>query len=483
MKVNLLVNGQDVPAASGAVFERRNPLSGKVASVAAAAGVDDARKAVEAAALAFPEWAKLGPNARRERLSRAADLLASRSGEIVAMMTAEIGAAAPWAQFNVRLATNMLREAAAMTTQITGDVMPSDRSERLAISIRQPVGVCVGIAPWNAPVILAIRAIAMPLACGNTVVLKASELCPATHRLLGQVMNDAGLGDGVVNVVTNAPDDAPAVVAALVQHPAVARINFTGSTRVGRIVGQLAAAVMKPVLLELGGKAPMIVLEDADLDEAVASAAFGAFMNQGQICMSTERLVVMDKVADQFVTQLAAKAKSLKVGDPSLIPDVAIGCLIGTEAVARVQKLIEDAVAKGATLVCGGQVQRTIMHPAVLDHVTKDMDIYYEESFGPVVCVTRVSSTDDAVLVANDTEYGLASAIFTANIAKGLTMARQIRSGSCHINGPTVQDEAHMPFGGMKASGFGRFGGHEAIHEFTETRWITVETGPVHYPI
>jgi vanillin dehydrogenase len=483
MKVSLLINDQDVAAANGATFERLNPISGAIASTAAAAGAHDATAAADAAAAAFPAWSALGPNERRARLNRAADLLQSRAKEFVTIMTAEIGAASAWAQFNVRLATQMLREAAAMTTQICGEVMPSERTQRLAMSIRQPAGVAVGIAPWNAPIILAVRAIAMPLACGNTVILKASELCPGTHRMIGDVMRDAGLGAGVVNVVTNAPDDAPIVVQTLIEHPAVRRINFTGSTRVGKIVAEIAARQLKPVLLELGGKAPMIVLEDADLDEAVAAAAFSAFMNQGQICMSTERLVVQDTVADAFVAKLATKAASLKVGDPTIEPDVAIGSMIGIAPITRAQQLLEDATKKGARIVTGNEVNGTIMRPTVIDFVTPEMKIYHEETFAPVVCIVRVKDVEEAIQVGNDTEYGLAGAVFTRDMAVAMDVARRLQSGSCHINGPTVQDEAHMPFGGMKASGYGRFGGHAAIHEFTDLRWITMETGPVHYPI
>ena len=483
MEVNLLINDLDVAAANGTTFVRKNPINGTIASTAAAAGKDEAIAAANAAAAAFPAWSALGPSERRARLNRAADLLQSRAGDFVAIMTAEIGAASAWAQFNVRLATNMLREAAAMTTQITGEVMPSDRPQRLAMSIRQPAGVCLGIAPWNAPIILGVRAIAMPLACGNTVVLKASELCPGTHRMIGDVMRDAGLGAGVVNVVTNAPDDAAVVVQTLIEHPSVRRINFTGSTRVGKIVAELAGRQLKPVLLELGGKAPMIVLEDADLDEAVAAAAFSAFMNQGQICMSTERLVVQETVADAFVERLAAKAASLKVGDPLTTPDVAIGSMIGTAPIARAQQLLDDATAKGARIVVAGKVKGTIMSPTVVDYVTAEMKIYHEETFAPVVCVVRVKDVEEAIHVGNDTEYGLAGAIFSRNMVLAYDVARRLQSGSCHINGPTVQDEAHMPFGGMKASGYGRFGGNAAIHEFTDLRWITMETGPVHYPI
>jgi acyl-CoA reductase-like NAD-dependent aldehyde dehydrogenase len=480
--IDLLIDGKTVPAAKGRSFERRNPLNDSVATKAAAASVEDARAAADAAAKAFPAWSALGPNERRALLMKAADAMAAKTPDFIARMAAEIGATAGWAGFNVHLAAGMLREAAAMTTQIGGEVIPSDKPGCIAMAVRQPVGVILGIAPWNAPVILGTRALAMPLACGNTVVLKASELCPGTHRLIAECLLEAGLPAGVVNVVTNAPEDAPAVVEALIAHPAVRRINFTGSTRVGRIIAETAARHLKPVLLELGGKAPMLVLDDADLDEAVKAAAFGAFMNQGQICMSTERLVVDRKVADDFVGKFAAKANTLVAGDPHK-GNTPLGAVVSREAVLKVQDLIKDATGKGAKLVAGGRAEGAIMDAAVLDHVTPDMKIYYEESFGPVVCVVRAQDDEDAIRIANDTEYGLSAAVFSRNIPRAMNVARRIDSGICHVNGPTVHDEAQMPFGGTKASGYGRFGGKAGIDQFTELRWITIETQPGRFPI
>jgi len=339
----------------------------------------------------------------------------------------------------------------------------------------------LGIAPWNAPVILGVRAVAMPLACGNAVVLKASEVCPATHRLIGSTLVDAGLGDGVVNVITHDAQDAGAIADALIAHPAVRRVNFTGSTRVGRLVAQTAAKHLKPVLLELGGNAPLIVLDDADLDAAVDAAVFGAFANQGQICMSTERIIVDAKVADEFAAKLAKRVAALPIGDPRE-GEVVLGSVVGTATVERVQKLVGDAVKKGAKVIAGGETKGTIMQGIVVDHVTPAMDLFREESFGPQVSITRVQSADEAVRLANDTEYGLSSAVFSRDVARALELAKRIESGICHINGPTVHDEAQMPFGGTKASGYGRFGGKTAIDEFTELRWITIQTTPRHYP-
>jgi len=478
--VNLMIGERDVGAADGRTFDRIDPFTGEVATRAAAASVADAIAAAEAAAAAFPAWSALGPNARRALLLKAADLFDAKSAEFSALITAECGAIGPWGHFNSHFAASLMREAAAMTTQISGEVIPTDKPNNMAMAIRQPVGVVLGIAPWNAPVILGVRAIAMPLACGNTVVLKASELCPGTHALIGQVMREAGLPPGVVNVVTNAPAEAAKVVETLIAHPVVRRINFTGSTKVGRIIAETAARYLKPVLLELGGKAPMVILDDADLDAAVSAAAFGCFANMGQICMSTERLIVDEKVADEFVEKFAKKAKGLPHGDPR--GQVILGSLVSKEAVARNKELLDDAIAKGADLVAGGKVDGTVINATVLDYVTPAMRIYSEESFGPVKPVIRVKSVDEAVRVANDTEYGLSSSVFGKDIARALSVAKRIQSGICHINAPTVHDEGQMPFGGTKASGYGRFGGKAAIDEFTELRWITIQTGPHPYP-
>jgi len=479
--VDLLIDNASAKATGGATFDRLNPLTGEVATRAAAAGVADAVRAADAAAAAFPGWAEVAPAARRALLSKAADLLAAKAGDFAPVMAAETGATAMWAGFNCMLAADMLREAAAMTTQISGEVIPSNVPGSLALGYRQPVGVVLGIAPWNAPVILGVRAVAMPLACGNTVVLKASEMCPGTHRLIGTVLQEAGLPPGVLNVVTNAPKDAGSVVEALIAHKAVRRVNFTGSSRVGRIVARKCAEHLKPVLLELGGKSPLIVLDDADLEEAVAAAAFGAFANQGQICMSTERIVVDEKVADAFVERFAAKAKSLSVGDPREGKAV-LGSLIDRSAAERVTALVLDACAKGAKLVAGGSVSGTLLNAHVLDRVTPQMRIYEEESFGPVTTVVRVRGDEEAIRIANDTPYGLSAAVFSRDVTRALAVAKRLETGICHINGPTVHDEAQMPFGGVKDSGYGRFGGKAAVNEFTELRWITIQSGHRHYP-
>jgi vanillin dehydrogenase len=479
--VKLLIGGRLLDAQAGASFERRNPASGALVSRAAAAQVADAAAAADAAASAFPAWSAQTPGARRALLNKAADLLEARAAEIALMVRDETGSTAGWGHFNVHFAASLLREAAAMTTQVGGEVIPSDVPGSLAMAYRQPVGVVVGVAPWNAPIILGVRAIAMPLACGNTVVLKSSEVCPATHALIGSVLQEAGLGAGVVNVVSTDVKDAESVAETLIAHPAVKRINFTGSTRVGRILALLAAKYLKPILLELGGKAPLIVLADADIDAAVDATVFGAYANAGQICMSTERVIIERAVADEFAAKLVKRVGALPVGNPNE-GEFVIGSVVGPATVQRVQRLLADAQQHGAKLLVGGSATGTIMPGIVVDHVTPAMALFREESFAPQVSITRVDSEDEAVRLANDTDYGLSAAVFTRDLARGFDVARRIESGICHINGPTVHDEAQMPFGGVKGSGYGRFGGKAGVEAFTELRWITMQTTPRHYP-
>ena len=475
---HLHINGANVATQDKRTFERRNPVTGQVVSTGVCASPQDALNAVDAASRAFVQWSATGPNERRALLNRAADALeASRPGFAQTMMD-ETGASALWAGFNVSTAVGILREAAAITTQIAGQVIPSDLPGNLAMALRQPAGVVLGIAPWNAPAILGVRAIATPLACGNTVILKGSELCPASHRFIVDAFEHAGFPAGVVNFIIHAPEDASAVVEAMVAHKAVRRVNFTGSTRVGKLISLMCAQHLKPALLELGGKAPFVVLDDADIEQAVDAAAFGAFMHSGQICMSTERIVVDANVADEFCERLTAKARELKAS-PEGSP---IASVVDMTTVVRCNALIDDALEKGAMLLCGGKASTTLMAPTLLDHVTAAMRIYSEESFGPVKGIVRVNGVEEAVSCANDNEYGLSAAVFGRDTARALRVGQRIESGICHINGPTLHDEPQMHFGGVKNSGIGHFGGQSGIDAFTELRWVTLQTTPRHYP-
>jgi acyl-CoA reductase-like NAD-dependent aldehyde dehydrogenase len=464
------------------VHERTNPVTGLVVSRVHASSVAEARQAANRAAATFPLWSATSPTERRAILNRAADILLDRSHDVAERIGAETGGTRAWSELNCKLGAAILREAAAMTTQVAGEVIPSDRSGTFAMATRQPCGVVLSMAPWNAPIVLAVRSIAMPLACGNTVVFKASELCPGTHALVGEVFAAAGAPTGALSVIHNQEARAPEIVEALIAHPAVRRVNFTGSTRSGRVIAEMAARHLKKVLLELGGKAPLIVLGDADVDEAVRAAAFGAFFHQGQICMSTERLIVHESVADVFTEKLAREAGRMSLGDPADAAN-AIGPMISEQAAMRVKALIDDAVQKGARLVAGGQRHSVWLDATILDQVKPSMRIYYEECFGPVASIIRFREVDEAISIANDTEYGLSAAVFSRDVARALNVAQRLETGICHINSATIHDEPQMPFGGVKSSGHGRFGGRAGIDEFTELRWITIQSGRPVYPI
>ena len=450
-EVPLLIENDDREAAGGATFDRLNPLTGEIASRAAAASLQDAQRAADAAASAFLAWSQTPPAARRALLNKAADLLEGRSAEFAALMGAETGSTAMWAGFNCMLGAGMLREAAAMTTQISGEVIPSDVPGSFAMGL--PAAGRRGARHRALE-----RAGDAGRACYRHAACLRQQRDPqglgdvSRHapRRIGSVLRDAGFAPGVVNVLSNAPRDAGALVEALITHPAVRRVNFTGSSKVGKIVAKVCAEHLKPVLLELGGKCRCFVLDDADVEAAVAAAAFGAFANQGQICMSTERIVVDETIADAFVARFAAKAKSLSVGDPR--EGVAVlGSLVDRSAAERVTALVLDAVAKGARLVSGGSVNGTLIQRArARPRHPRGMRIYHEDSFGPVAVVVRAKGEDEAVRIANDTPYGLSAAVFGRDVNRAFRVARRLETGICHVNGPTVHDEAQMPFGGVK---------------------------------
>jgi acyl-CoA reductase-like NAD-dependent aldehyde dehydrogenase len=483
VQAQLIIDNKTQDAADGRTFDRVHPLSGDLVTRGAAATVADALAAVESAAAAFATWSRTGPNERRNILLKAADVMERRTPELIEAMGREVGAAPQWAGFNGFLTTNLLREAAGLATQIQGETIPTDKPGTLSMTVRVPAGVVLSMAPWNGAGVLAARAIAYPLVCGNTVVFRGSELSPRSHQLIAEVFHEAGLPAGVLNFITTSVEDSAEVVSAIIAHPAVRRINFTGSTRIGRIIAEQAACHLKPCLLELGGKAPLVVLDDADLDGAVNAAVFGAFFYQGQICMSTERFVVDEPVADEFVRRFAERAATLKVGDPSADPTCVVGPMITPDSGARVNDLIKDALAKGADVVTGGPADGAAMAATIVDRVTPDMVIYGQEAFGPITTVVRVSGVDEAVRVANDTEYGLAAAVFGRDTHRALQGALRIDAGHCHVNGATVQTEAQAPYGGVKDSGYGRFDGRAVINEFTDLKWLTIEPSDQPYPI
>ncbi len=467
------IGGAWTPAAGGASYEDCDPFTGDVVATVPAAGPADATAAIDAASAAFEGWRATPPAERQRIFLKAADLLEERRDEVVAMLARETGSTFGFGMFQSFFVPNLFRQAAALAYAPIGQVIPSDTGA-FAMGIRRPVGVVGAFAPWNAALILSARSIAAPLALGNTVVLKPSEWSPWTGGLLwAEIFSEAGVPDGVLNVVTHAPGDAGPIGAVLIEHPAVRRLNFTGSSAVGRLIAEAAGRHLKRVVLELGGYNPLIVLGDADLEYAVNASAFGSFLHQGQICMSTRRIVVERSIADAFVSKLVEKTKSLKTGDPKE-HDTIIGPLINDAALAMVTGRVQDAVAAGARVLAGGEAEGPCFQATLLTDVPPDSEFAQHETFGPVASIEVVEDADEAVARANATSYGLSAGIITGNRERGFALAQRIESGIVHVNDQTVADEPQMPFGGVKDSGFGRFGGQAVVDEFTELRWVTM---------
>ncbi len=483
----LLIGGQEVAAAGGSVTADISPWTGEPYAYVAAGTSADVTAAIDAAQAAFPAWSAMGAYERRDIFLRAADLMAAREERAIATMAGEVGAARPWAAFNVALCVEILREAAAAVTRPNGELLATSAPGAYSIAQRVPLGVVAAISPWNAPFILGMRAIAIPLAVGNTVVMKPSEDAPISCGLfLADVLIEAGLPAGVLNVVSDDLGTAADVVSTLIADPRVRLVNFTGSTNVGRIIGVQAAQNLKPAVLELGGKNALVVLAGADVDYAVGAAAFGAFQNSGQICMSTDRIIVHRAVADEFIAKYVKRIDSLPYGDPG-DAGTAVGPVVNARAAQRVCALVHDAVGKGATLLTGtgepeGQ-NETLLKPMVLTEITRDMDIWYGEIFGPATVIHVVDSADEAVELANDTDYGLTGGVISENLTEALDVARRMRTGIIHVNDQGIADEPMAPFGGVQNSGYGKFGGDAGIASFTELRWVTVQhRGHAIYP-
>jgi len=479
---NMYINGEWVGAVDGELYDDLNPYTGEVFARVPAGKRADAKRAIDAAAAAFPGWSQTLPAERQALFLKAADILAKKQEEIVPILAEETGCTFGFAMFQTHFTPGLLREAAAQAHQATGEIIPADLPGAFYMAIRQPVGVVAGIAPWNAPLILSLRSICMPIAYGNTAILKPStESAAAGGVVLAEVFHEAGFPPGVLNIVTNGPGGSGEIGDEFIENPKVRRINLTGSTAVGRQLAEKAGRYLKRVALELGGQNPMIILRDADIDNAVNAAAFGSFLHQGQICMSTRRLIVEKPIAKEFTEKFVNKVSTFKVGNPKE-PDTIIGPLINTQQFNHVKDSVDAAVRDGAKILCGGKFEGPCYYPTVLTNVKPGTPFSCEETFGPVVSVIEVENEQEAVAVANDTAYGLSAAVVTGDFAKGLALAEQIESGMVHINDQTVSDEPQVPFGGVKDSGWGRFGGRAGLEEFTELRWISMQFTPRHYP-
>ena len=473
------IGGGWVPANQG--FESLNPSDGSVWGDIPDGGRREVRMAIDAAQRALPEWAGLPFQHRSRMMTKFADILERRRGELAEHIMKESGSWFGKAQFEIGLAADAWHAAAAACYGPSGEVLPSEHN-KVSLAVRRPLGVFAVISPWNVPLVLTSRPMAFALAAGNAVVLKPSEETPYCGGILfAEIAEEAGLPPGVLNVVTCSRNNVGEVGDELIEHPLVKGIMFTGSTAVGRQIAAKAGAHLKKCCVELGGKDALIVCDDADLERASGAASFGSFMHQGQICMSVEKLLVQENIYDAFMDRFRARAANLKVG-PTSDNDNVIGPLINDKQAAKVKDQIDDAIAKGATAEVGGGVEGRFVQPTVLTGITPDMKVYREETFGPIVPVIPYRTDDEAIAIANDTEYGLSSGVITQNENRGLAIAERLETGMCHINCSPINDEPHAPFGGMKSSGVGRYGGRWAMENFTETRWITMDRGERPFP-
>jgi acyl-CoA reductase-like NAD-dependent aldehyde dehydrogenase len=480
-KYKMYIGGEWVDAKGGQTFDDYNPATGELWAQIASGDRADAKAAIDAAHNARTAWADTPHPQRAAYLLKAADVLEQRQQEFAGNLVDETGSWFGKAMFETGYSAGLIRAAAAAVYQVAGEILPSDYG-KINLLVRQPLGVVVVISPWNFPLLLSLRAVVFAMAVGNTVVLKPSSESPVSGGLMiAQFFEEAGLPPGVLNVVTCPGEIVEEVGDELVVNPKVRGISFTGSSATGRHLAEKAGRHLKKIALELGGKDPLIILADADMDRAVNAAVFGRFMHQGQICMSVERIIVEEPIAEEFTKRFVAKTKTLKVGNPREPANI-IGPIINQKQLEKVHDHVADALEKGATLLCGGEYEGLFYQPTVLTDVTPEMKVYREETFGPVAPVITVKDVEEAIAVANDSEYGLSAGVITQDEGKGLYVAQRLESGMVHVNDASVHDEPHIPFGGVKASGIGRHGGKASIEAFTELRWLSLERGGRHYP-
>ncbi|RYP03951.1 hypothetical protein DL764_004785 [Monosporascus ibericus] len=467
--VPFIINGEERHAEKS--FELVSPATGEVVHRCGIATEKEVLAAIDAAAAAGRQWRNTTPGQRRDIILRAAEIMNEKREQLAPHLINELGATRGWADFNLNTTIDMLKDTAGRISSLNGVVPTSADPNRTSMVLREPYGVVLAIAPWNAPYILGTRSVLLPIAAGCTVVLKGSEKSPRVMHAITSVLHEAGLPKGVLNFIATDVASAPSITTSLIAHPQVKKINFTGSSAVGRIVARIAGENLKPVVLELGGKAPAIVWEDADLDIAAEQCTIGSFLFSGQICMSTERIIVHKKISEAFQKKFVEMIERMfpSKGDAPV--------LIASEAVDKNKTLLKDATSKGAVLIRGDidaeEISKTRMRPIVVSKVTPEMDLYKQESFGPSVSLIEVETEEEALRIANDTEYGLNSAVFTENLRTGLRFAKEIETGAVHINNMTVHDEMALPHGGTKASGFGRFNTLFGLEEWVRTKTVT----------
>lgn len=458
-----------------------DPYSGDTLAEIRLADRQDLDDAYRAARAAQPEWAAALPMERAAVMSQAAAVMEERRDEIIDWLIREAGSTRVKATMEWSTVNAVMLEAARQAYGTEGHILPSDVPNKEGRVYRQPVGVVAVISPWNWPLQLSSRSVAPALAVGNSVVLKPASDTPITGGLLlASIFEDAGLPPGVLNVVVGVGSQ---IGDAFVTHPTPRVISFTGSTPVGRGIARKAAEspILKRLELELGGNSPMVVLDDADLDLAANAAVFGRFLHQGQICMSVNRLIIDNSVYDDFVDLFAERVRRLKVGNPQ-DDDTAIGPVINRSQLEGLRQKIENARSSGAREVVGGEADGLVLPPHVFVDVSNDQELAAEEIFGPIAPIVRARGEEDALRLANDTTAGLSSAVFTADVTRGIAFAKRVEAGMTHVNDQSVNDLANQPFGGEKNSGIGRFGGQWAVAAFTTDHWVTIQHQPRPYP-
>jgi acyl-CoA reductase-like NAD-dependent aldehyde dehydrogenase len=476
------IGGAWSKAASGRTYENRSPWSGEVIGSVAAGDDEDTRRAIEAAHRAFAQWSQAPPAQRQTILLRAADILAAHRDDVLDALALETGCGSQLGGIQVDFAVSLLRQAAQLAYRPVGELLVSDLPGTQAMAVRRPVGVVGAIAPWNASLTLSGRAIVGPLALGNTVVLKPSEESPYTGGAIwAEILHEAGLPDGVLNVVTHAPGEAGVIADAMLDSRRVKRINFTGSTPTGRRLAEKAGSRLKRVVLQLSGQNPMIVAEDADVGYAVEAATYGAFLHQGQLCMCARRIYVARPVADEFLTRFAAKVATLPTGDPA-DPATVVGPVINEWALATLERRVRQAVDAGARILAGGEAKPPCYPATVLVDVPPDTELAQVETFGPIVTIEIVEDAEEAVAHANRSDLGLVASIISRDVPRALRLAARLEVGIVHVNDQTVHDEPQMPFGGVKDTGWGRFGIGVAAEEFTELQWISAREQSRSFP-
>jgi succinate-semialdehyde dehydrogenase/glutarate-semialdehyde dehydrogenase len=470
----LLINGQWRDASDGATFEVENPATGEVLATLASATREDAQAAMDAAAEAQESWARTPARTRSEILRRAFDLVQERYDDLALLMTLEMGKPFAEAQGEVKYGGEFLRWFSEEAVRDYGRYVESPEGNLRMLVSRKPVGPCLLITPWNFPLAMATRKVAPAVAAGCTMVLKPARLTPLTSQYFAQIMIDAGLPAGVLNVVSS--KSASAISEPIMADPRLRKVSFTGSTPVGKQLMKLATDNVLRTSMELGGNGPLIVFEDADVDKAVAGAMAAKMRNMGEACTAANRLLVHESVVDEFVTKLAEKMSALTVGN-GVDEGVNVGPLVEAKARDSVDEFVADAVSRGAEVVVGGKRvdgPGYFYEPTLLRNVPRDARAVTEEIFGPVAPVVTFSTEDEAVELANSTEYGLASYVFTENISRGLRIGDRIEFGLMGLNVGVISNAA-APFGGVKQSGLGREGGAEGIAEYTTTQYIGVE--------